>query len=103
MELDPGQLVLSTAGRDKGRPYLVLGLEETTHGIFVYVADGKYRKAHRPKRKNIKHLKATKLKEQEIGSRLKEGKAVSNTELYRAVAGLLAIYQEDSEFGEGGR
>ncbi|NLL19265.1 MAG: RNA-binding protein [Clostridia bacterium] len=103
VELEPGQLVLSTAGRDQGRAFLVLGFEETHHGTFVYVADGKYRKVHRPKRKNIKHLKATKLKEQEISNRLKTGSAVSNAELKKAVAGLLAIYQENSEAGEGGR
>ncbi|NLC77816.1 MAG: RNA-binding protein [Clostridia bacterium] len=103
MELEPGQLVLSTAGRDQGRAYLVLGLDEALHGTFVYVADGKYRKLDRPKRKNIKHLQATKLKDREISNRLKAGIAVSNAELKKAVAGLLAIYQENSEAGEGGR
>ncbi|MDR0884226.1 MAG: KOW domain-containing RNA-binding protein [Oscillospiraceae bacterium] len=50
-----GQVVLSTAGRDKNR-LLVVVQSATDH---VLVADGKERKLAVPKRKNPKHLTAT--------------------------------------------
>lgn len=97
MTLEPGQLVFSIAGRDKGRAYLVMGIDNATYGTFVYVADGKYRQVQRPKRKNIKHLKATKLKAQEIGSRVEAGASLSNVEVRKKLAELLAICQENTE------
>lgn len=97
MTFEPGQLVFSIAGRDKGRAYLVMGLDNAVYGTFVYVADGEYRKVQRPKRKNIKHLKATKLKDQDIGSRVEIGASLSNVEVRKRLADLLAIYQENTE------
>jgi large subunit ribosomal protein L14e len=48
-----GQLVFSRAGRDHGRPMVVVGVVDARH---VLVADGDLRKTTRPKRKNIRHL-----------------------------------------------
>lgn len=49
-----GQLVYSCAGRDVGRPMVVVrGLD----GRFVWVADGMLRRVSHPKRKNIRHLR----------------------------------------------
>lgn len=97
MTLEPGQLVFSIAGRDKGRAYLVMGFDNAAYGTFVYVADGKYRKVQCPKRKNIKHLKATKLKDREIGSQIETGSSLSNVEVRKRLADLLAAYQENAE------
>lgn len=52
-DLRPGQLVRSTAGRDKGEHYLVLKKLDTK---FVLVVNGKNRTVARPKKKNILHL-----------------------------------------------
>lgn len=56
MEVDdvrPGQLVRSTAGRDKGEHYLVLKkLDEKS----VLLVNGKNRTIERPKKKNLLHL-----------------------------------------------
>ncbi len=49
-----GFLVASTAGHDKGRVYLVLKVE----GSFLFLADGRYRKADKPKKKRVKHVKS---------------------------------------------
>ncbi|MBM7853848.1 ribosomal protein L14E/L6E/L27E [Desulfohalotomaculum tongense] len=49
-----GQLVCSTAGRDKGKLYLVIGSAEDNR---VWVADGSVRRVENPKKKNIKHLR----------------------------------------------
>ena len=51
-----GQVVLSKAGKDSGSFYVVLREE----GDFAYIADGRLRKAEKPKRKRKKHLAPTK-------------------------------------------
>lgn len=97
-ELEPGQLVFSVAGRDKGRPYLVVGYENATkYGTFVFVVDGKYRTVQRPKRKNVKHLKATKLKAEDLAGRFQDGNPVSNAEIRKRLDDLLAVYQENAK------
>ncbi len=53
MELKPGQLVRSLAGRDKGKHYLVIGELDYKHVLLV---DGRSRPVSRPKKKNIVHL-----------------------------------------------
>lgn len=53
VELQPGQLVRSLAGRDKGRHYLVL--QEIDHK-YVLLVDGRRRPVARPKKKNKAHL-----------------------------------------------
>lgn len=48
-----GDVVLSTAGRDKGKTLLVVSVQDKT----VTVVDGKTRKTINPKKKNIRHIK----------------------------------------------
>ncbi len=50
-----GQIVVSKAGRDRGRFMIVVGTDQNC----IYVADGKERPLENPKRKNPKHLGAT--------------------------------------------
>ncbi len=50
--LQPGQLVRSLAGRDKGSYYLVLAQK----GRQVWVVDGRKRGIEQPKKKNRRHL-----------------------------------------------
>jgi hypothetical protein len=50
-----GQLVYSRAGRDSGRPMVVLRVLDDR---FVEVTDGSLRPRQRPKRKNVRHLEA---------------------------------------------
>ncbi len=97
MEIEPGQLVISTQGRDKGSPFVVLNIEKTPHGIFVYLADGKKKKVHQPKKKNIKHLEATQIKNGEIGTRFREGLSITNPEIRKIIAGLMDIYQKEDQ------
>ncbi len=52
---DQGDLVSPTAGRDSGRIYMVVGIDEDINR--VKVADGRDRTLRRPKRKNPNHLK----------------------------------------------
>jgi len=53
LDLMPGQLVRSLAGRDKGKHYLVL---ETLDHKHVLLVDGRSRPVERPKKKNVAHL-----------------------------------------------
>ena len=53
VEVTIGDLVVSRAGRDKGRPFVVLRTEEN----YVYLADGDLRKLDRPKKKKRMHVK----------------------------------------------
>lgn len=55
-DVKPGQLVMSRAGRDKGRKFIVIEVENKE---FVKVVDGDLRKIEKPKRKKIKHLVKT--------------------------------------------
>lgn len=51
--MEKGRVVLSTAGRDAGRLFLILSVE----GDFALIADGKVRRLETPKRKRLKHLR----------------------------------------------
>ncbi len=48
-----GDIVLSLAGHDKGKYFVIVSVE----GIFACIANGKLHKAEKPKKKKIKHLK----------------------------------------------
>ncbi|MCX7779970.1 MAG: KOW domain-containing RNA-binding protein [Negativicutes bacterium] len=51
--LPVGSIVVSSAGRDKGRAYVIIAEADRP---FVLVADGRDRKVANPKKKNIRHL-----------------------------------------------
>ena len=53
VEVTVGDLVVSRAGRDKGRPFVVLRAEEG----FVYLVDGDLRRLSKPKKKKRMHVK----------------------------------------------
>ena len=56
MEPKLGQLVVSAAGRDRGRHYIIIEiLDDTT----VAVVDGTYRPVSKPKRKNVRYIMMT--------------------------------------------
>lgn len=56
MDLEIGRIVISMAGRDKGRYQAVVDITDE----YALVADGNLRKISEPKRKNPKHLSLTK-------------------------------------------
>ena len=76
-----GRIVQATAGRDKGQLFCVIGQDR--EGDRLLLADGKRRKAARPKSKSAKHL--TPLPGPAI-EKLKQGEPVSDRELRRALA-----------------
>lgn len=80
-----GQMVFSKAGRDCGRPFLVLKVDQEG---FAYIADGEWRRVAKPKRKNIKHLQPTTQYAAEIQAKLEAGKMPSDAEVRKALASL---------------
>ncbi|MDR3085803.1 MAG: KOW domain-containing RNA-binding protein [Christensenellaceae bacterium] len=84
--LAPGRVVCARAGRDKGKLFIVVGLEAETG--YALIADGRSRRMERPKRKKVKHLQPTKVSFTSIGERLKEGGRVLDAELRKSLADL---------------
>ena len=76
--IQTGSVVLSKAGRDEGRAFLVL---QEIDDDFVCIADGKTRSVDKLKTKRRKHLKPTGRVEEELVSRLEQGKPVFDHEV----------------------
>ncbi|MBP3336872.1 MAG: KOW domain-containing RNA-binding protein [Clostridia bacterium] len=83
MNINPADIVYSKAGRDKGKPFVVISLESE---LFALIADGDMRKITKPKRKKIKHLKLTGKSADFVAEKLKNGTEVTNKELKKAIA-----------------
>jgi len=80
--IEKGDVVLSLNGRDGGKRFLVVGTEEE----YSLLADGKTRRAEKPKRKKNKHLKLEENDGGIIASKLTKGERVTNNEIRRAMA-----------------
>ncbi|HCX65467.1 MAG TPA: RNA-binding protein [Eubacteriaceae bacterium] len=81
-ELTLGQVVRSNAGRDKGRFFIVVSIEDER---YVSIADGDLRKADKKKRKKRKHLAKTNHVNRTIQQKYESGLKVSNADLRRAL------------------
>lgn len=77
-----GQIVCSAAGRDKGVFMVVVGFLGEAH---VYLADGKLRRAQKPKLKKLKHVKPTNEVAGEIAALLEEKKMIDDASLKKAL------------------
>ena len=86
MEIAKANIVLSDAGRDRGKLFFVMSVE----GEFLLLADGKSRKVEAPKRKKRKHVHLVSDKELEVSTKIKGEEKITNSELRRA----LAIFRE---------
>ncbi len=77
-----GDIVLSKMGRDSGRHYIVLAVEEN----FVFICDGDYHKVAKPKKKKMKHVEQTGSNSEYVAAKVAELSKVTNNELRRAIA-----------------
>jgi large subunit ribosomal protein L14e len=80
-----GQVVVSRAGRDAGRRFVVV---KVVDDFFVEIADGDLRKIEKPKRKKVKHLNITDERAFGIEEILKSGAKITNAEIRKALADL---------------
>ena len=78
LPVEIGSIVISKAGRDEGRMFLVVGEVDDD---FVMVANGALRKMDRQKKKRRKHLKPTGRVVAEVKTRLAEGRPIEDHEL----------------------
>lgn len=77
-----GQIVVSRAGRDAGRTFVVV---KVIDDLFVEICDGDLRKVEKPKRKKIKHLNITGKKAEGLAEKLKSGDRITNAEIRKAL------------------
>ena len=77
---EPGRVVESVQGRDKGYFFLVL----EAAGDIVTIADGSRRKLENPKKKKTKHLRAKPVL-LDLKALRPEGGALQNSDLRRAL------------------
>ena len=85
MDIYPGRVVESTAGRDKNRYFVVLSVLDNAYCI---LSDGKARKVDMPKKKKIKHLRVTEFFLETIAEKLAAEQTVTNSMLRRELAAL---------------
>ena len=81
MELQKGMPVISKAGHDRGKWYIVLNIEET-HALLV---NGTNRTMEYPKKKKPKHLQPVKTIPELLEEKLKAGQPWTNEEVKRAL------------------
>ena len=78
LPIEVGSVVISKAGRDQGRAFLVM---EEVDADFVMIANGALRKLDRLKKKRRKHLKPTGRVVEALRDRLANGQSVQDHEL----------------------
>ena len=82
-KINPGDVVVSTAGRDKDNIFLVVEVKDK----FVYLADGKVRKVQNQKKKSAKHIKVILPNGlNDLSEKIKRGEQVGNERLYRLLS-----------------
>lgn len=83
MKTEVGQIVRVTAGRDKEKYMIIVGLSGDD---YVLLCDGNIRKISHPKKKNKKHIAMTKTIVYPIKDRLLSGQKIQNADLRRFLA-----------------
>ena len=84
-------VVLSTAGRDQGKLFYVIG----TDPVYLMLANGKDRTLDKPKRKKRKHIQKVLRSETRVAEKLRAGDKVLNGELRRDLASFSRDMQSD--------
>ncbi|MBH1941240.1 KOW domain-containing RNA-binding protein [Mobilitalea sibirica] len=75
-----GAFVLSKAGRDSGKCYVIFHIENE----YVYLVDGKFRMIDRPKKKKKKHVEMFSYINQDLVDKV-NSKTVKNEEIKRGI------------------
>ena len=76
--VEVGSVVTSRAGRDAGRPFLVI---RELDQEYVLIADGGLRTMDRPKKKKRRHLKPTGRVDTHLREKLMGGEQISDEEI----------------------
>ena len=86
-----GRLVKSTAGRDCGRFFIVVG---EIDGKYLLLADGDLRSIESPKKKKLKHVKVYDAQAEQVSGQLCEGRGILNAELRKTISLLASQLDE---------
>jgi len=82
MKIEKADVVISLNGRDAGKRFLVVGTEDE----YSLLADGKGRRAEKPKRKKNKHIKLEDKGDGPLAGKIINGEKVTNNEIRRTLA-----------------
>ena len=75
-----GSFVISVAGRDAGKIYVIFKVDTE----YVYLVDGKIRTTDRPKKKNKKHVRLLNFNDSSLTEKIKNN-TVRNEDIKRAI------------------
>ena len=81
-DIQISDVVISTAGRDQGKLFYVIG----TDPVYLKLANGKDRTLDKPKRKKRKHVQKVLRAETRAALKIQNGDKVLNSELRRDLA-----------------
>ena len=81
-DIQIADVVIATAGREKGKLFYVLDLDEQ----YLLLGNGKDRTLEQPKRKKRKHVEKVLRSETRVAEKLRQGDKVLNSELRRDLA-----------------
>ena len=84
-------LVVSTAGRDRGSLYYCAGSD----GRYVMLVNGKDRTLEKPKRKSLRHVQKVLRSETRVAQKLRAGDKVLNSELRKDLAAIAGEMQSN--------
>jgi large subunit ribosomal protein L14e len=84
-KMEIGRVVLAKAGRDKGKFFIVVGEIDQE---YVWIANGKTRSIHRPKKKKVKHLEPKSHVIQDLRKKIISGKSVFDAEIRKKLGAL---------------
>lgn len=89
IDYSKGQIVISKAGRDKGKMLVILNVI----GEKAFLADGKNRKTEQPKTKKKKHIQTVNYIDIDIANKLQNNEKVSNIDIRKALEKYAQIVQ----------
>ena len=93
MYLQVGQIVISKAGRDRGLPFVIVGVE----GDYAFLVNGKSRGLDSPKRKKAKHLQPVNYVDKNLAHLITTGAYLKDADFRAAIK--MALNKEDFSHG----
>ncbi len=86
MKINKSDIVKSIAGRDKGRVFIVLDVQEE----ILVLADGKLRRTEKPKHKKSKHTELITVVNSPLKQKIMNGEQVLNSEIRKTLSRFVA-------------
>lgn len=81
IEYNVGEIVISKAGHDKGKYFVIVKSDSE----YVYLVDGVVRTVDRPKKKKIKHVQIVHFQDDDLTKKYANNVKVTNEEIKRAI------------------